>query len=216
MLISTVFSSCTLEKRHYRNGFYVHRPAQHQHENRKEIALRDTAVAEHPFVAPTANVASEEPHSTPEISDSSLARNDKQVVPEIKITPDFSEPDRVFKPGKHHNAFPPHAPVEKDKKISTICAWLTALFLGAAIVLLITCGMFPPFATIILACLAFAVLFLILTVVYYPRKAIEPVASPPSSGDTQKTVLVFGLLAALFLAVAAVIGIIIFIVGDIQ
>ena len=218
MLISTVFSSCTVEKRHYRNGFYVQRPTQHRNENVKEIALRDTTATEQRLDTSRANVADEEPQATPGATpDSSLAANDKQVVTEMKVAPDAAEPERVFKPGKHHSAFPSPASIEKNKKTSTICAWLGALFLGTAIALMIVGGMIPPFGTIIVACLAFALLFIILASVYYPRKATEPVQGPPpSEGGTKKTILTFALFGALFLSVIAVIGAVIFIIGDIR
>jgi hypothetical protein len=202
-------SSCTLEKRHYRNGYYVDW-------SRNSTTHVESSTQDSP------EVSNDLSNRIIPVTDSSCS------VPEAKPTDAISsdEGDKIHlvASGKHEEetlrdvTYNPEKtqsplPIEKDKKQATGAGVAAAIFFILAMVGLVIKGTAPPTGIFIVAAFVCCVLCIVLASFLYPR---DPVVKQPKDETVIKNkgiaaagigllivgflifVLFFGLLLSIF------------------
>lgn len=164
LLITVLVASCTIEKRHYRNGFYVNRSGAAHTENaaddlaqpvapRKEnplarvLPLKDTLLQQQrdgiSYAAPAPSFVKEQPAAVPETRVEPTVNTEKKHAP---------------------------APIEKNKKQAVGAGIAAALFFALGMVGLIIKGTAPPVGIFIGAAFVCCILCILLASFLYPRE----------------------------------------------
>jgi hypothetical protein len=197
-------TSCTIEKRRYRDGFYVdwnHSAAKSSEstaltgpvvspEVREQIVVPDVANSIGPEVRQTEVIPLTTDLRTPLIDGHG---SEPETPEEINLNPEKSQT---------------HAPIEKDKKQAIGAGVAAAIFFILAMVGLIIKGTAPPVGIFIGAAFLCCILCIVLASFLYPRDPVvkqpkEPAAASPASTVT----LIAGIvIAAIILSVLGVLA----------
>lgn len=186
------FTSCNIQKRLYRNGFYVDRPDR----------VESTRLSSVEDVQLTENIATEESVLCSDAKDSVDAvqvQTSDSVSSAVKQTQHTDiVTDRVLEKRsvKNHSAA---LPLETDKKQAIGAGIACAIFFALGMVGLIVKGTSGPVGVFIAAAFVCFFLCMILAAFLYPRekKVEQPKESAPSGAN--KTVAIAGLVIGVIL-----------------
>lgn len=192
-------TSCGIQKRHYRNGFYFNRPggnATAQTNTPEAPAELENAAEEKTDVPPQTETATD--------SDTALAPSpgDTAVVDAERNSGELSYPDRVLQKSsaEHHAAAPP---ITKDKKQAVGAGIAAAIFFVLGMVGLIIKGTAPPTGVFIIAAFVCFLLCVVLASFLYPRDpVVKQPKEPVGSLDPAAKFGIGFLLVVLFITIA--------------
>lgn len=208
LFFSTVFLSCTAEKRHYRDGYYFGKSKNHSTSARcddpKENVVSDVTIQSAVNAADT-------------ISQDTICSNNVEVpthysraaVPSKRL---YSEPANGFRLLPKH--FPPAAeqspqPVEPNEELATWFGVMAAIFFIGGILTLIAFGIGGPLIFVTALFFTCAVLCVIFASLFYPKtKPEKGKAEKAAPSESAQNVARLGalFLAGVFLVVVGLLA----------
>lgn len=202
-------TSCDVQKRLYRNGFYWDLPG-------GKATTQTTPPAEAVEVESSVNEETGAPETevtstTEAASDTARVESTADTSAVVQNQPEaISHPDRVFeKPSvKEHAA----APIRKDKQQAVAAGVAAAIFFGLGMAGLIVKGTAPPAGVFIIAAFVCFIACVMLASFLYPR---EPVVKQPKDSTAitpmEKVGIALLVIAALImLSMVGLVGLIFF------
>jgi hypothetical protein len=201
-------SSCTLEKRHYRSGFYVHRTGETRTPAPAGTSfsepVRDADIPAQVLVAGRDTIPT---HVQQENEDAPL------IVPSpVERTTAVAEPQTVAEPQRNAEKKRAAAPITKNKQQAVGAGIAAAVFFALGMTGLIIKGVGGAAGVFIVAAFVCCVLCIILASFLYPRDPVvkqpkEPTVVPTDPVKTLGLLFLIGIISFFLLTGVFLIGI---------